>query len=131
MSFQFALSQDLLLEVAYVGTRGQNLFRNVRINQAWLASTQQPIVNSVTGKLITTNTANDAMLRAPYQGVDIAGFQPVSYTAESTYNSLQLSLTRRLSRGLQLLASYTYAKSIDNASGFPELDASIILWLIS
>jgi hypothetical protein len=28
-----------------------------------------------------------------------------------------MSLTRRLSNGLQLLASYTYAKSLDNASG--------------
>ena len=57
------------------------------------------------------------MLRAPYQGVDIAGFQQFQYTAESAYNSLQMSLTKRLSKGLQLLASYTYAKSLDNASG--------------
>src|SRR5205085_7333009 len=35
----------------------------------------------------------------------------------STYNSLQMSLTKRLSKGVQLLASYTYAKSLDNASG--------------
>ena len=67
------------------------------------------------------------MLRAPYQGADIAGFQQFQYTAESAYNSLQMSLTRRLSRGLQLLASYTYAKSLDNASGQAELDASTIL----
>ena len=44
--------------------------------------------------------------------------------------SLQLAtdeLTRRLSKGLQLLASYTYAKSLDNASGRGETDASTIL----
>src|SRR5207253_4388461 len=63
-SLQYALSQDLLLEVAYVGTRGHNLFRNVRINQARLASTQQPIVNAVTEKVITTNTPTNATLRA-------------------------------------------------------------------
>jgi len=40
---------------------------------------------------------------------------------------LQASLTKRFSRGLQLLASYTYAKSLDNASGMPDLDQSIIL----
>lgn len=34
-----------------------------------------------------------------------------------TYHSLQLSLTRRLSRGLQFLTSHTFSKSIDNASG--------------
>jgi hypothetical protein len=38
-----------------------------------------------------------------------------------------MSLTRRLSKGLQLLASYTYAKSLDNASGQAGLDTSIIL----
>jgi hypothetical protein len=126
-SLQYALLQDLLLEVAYVGTRGHNLFRNVRINQARLASTQQPIVNAVTGQVITTNTPTNATLRAPYQGADIIGFQQFQYTAESAYNSLQMSLTRRLSKGLQLLASYTYAKSLDNASGQGGLDASIIL----
>ncbi len=126
-SLQYALSQDLLLEVAYVGTRGQNLFRNVRINQARLASPQQPIVNAVTGKAITTNTPLNALLRAPYQGADIAGFQQFQYTAESAYNSLQMSLTRRLSKGLQLLASYTYAKSLDNASGQEGFDATTIL----
>jgi Carboxypeptidase regulatory-like domain/TonB dependent receptor/TonB-dependent Receptor Plug Domain len=123
---QYALSRDVLLEVAYVGTRGHNLFRNVRINQARLASTQQPIVNAVTGQVITTNTPTNATLRAPYQGVDIAGFQQFQYTAESAYNSLQMSLTRRLSKGLQLLASYTYAKSLDNASGLEVLDATTI-----
>lgn len=126
-SLQYALSQDLLLEVAYVGTSGHNLFRNVRINQARLASTQQPIVNAVTGQVITTNTPTNALLRAPYQGVDNAGFQQFQYTAESAYNSLQMSLTRRLSKGLQLLASYTYAKSLDNASGQAEFDTSTIL----
>ncbi|MCM3874138.1 MAG: TonB-dependent receptor, partial [Pyrinomonadaceae bacterium] len=126
-SLQYALSQDLLLEVAYVGTRGHNLFRNVRINQARLASTQQAIVNAVTGQVITTNTPTNAMLRAPYQGVDNAGFQQFQYTAESAYNSLQASFTKRLSRGLQLLGSYTFAKSLDNASGQAGIDTSIIL----
>ncbi|HEX3228951.1 MAG TPA: hypothetical protein VHQ95_08295, partial [Pyrinomonadaceae bacterium] len=126
-SLQYALSQDLLLEVAYVGTRGHNLFRNVRINQARLASPQQPIINDVTGQAITTNTPGNVLLRAPYQGADIAGFQEFQYTAESAYNSLQMSLTRRLSKGLQLLASYTYAKSLDNASGQAGLDTSTIL----
>ena len=130
-SLQYALTQDLLLEVAYVGTRGHNLFRNVHNNQAQLASTQQPIVNAVTGQVITTNTPTNATLRAPYQGVDIAGFNQLQSTAESAYNSLQMSVTKRLSKGVQVLASYTYAKSLDNASGQVgaegDLDASIIL----
>ncbi len=36
--------------------------------------------------------------------------------AQSTYHSLQASLNRRFSRGLQFSASYAFSKSIDNAS---------------
>ena len=118
-SVQFTLGDDLVFEGAYVGTRGLNLIRDLAINQARLASPQNPIINAVTGQVITTNTpaATNVALRAPYQGVETGGFLQIQSTAQSTYNSLQLSLTQRLSKGLQFLASYTYSKSIDNASG--------------
>jgi len=117
-SVQFTLGGNLLFEGAYVGSRGLNLIRDIAINQARLASPQHPIVNAVTGQSIITNTpaATNVALRAPYQGVEAGSFLQIQSTAQSTYNSLQLSLTRRLSN-LQFLASYTYAKSIDNASG--------------
>jgi len=74
--------------------------------------------------VITTNTPTNAQLRAPFQGISLSaagasvpGFGQTQTTAQSTYNSLQLSVTRRLSKGLQFLAAYTYSKSIDNASG--------------
>jgi len=38
-------------------------------------------------------------------------------TARSDYNALQLQFNRRLSRGLQALASYTWSHSIDDGSG--------------
>ncbi|HEV3197543.1 MAG TPA: hypothetical protein VGZ73_06535, partial [Bryobacteraceae bacterium] len=37
--------------------------------------------------------------------------------ADSRYNSLQASVTRRLARGLRFLASYTFSKSMDDTSG--------------
>lgn len=116
---QYQLRSNLLFELTYVGARGLNLIRDLAINQARLASPQNPIINAVTGQVITTNRpdATNVALRAPYQGVEVGGFLQIQSTAQSTYNSAQLSLTRRLSRGLQFLASYTYAKSIDNASG--------------
>jgi hypothetical protein len=46
-------------------------------------------------------------------------FQFVSVTdnsARSYYNALQIKFQRRMSRGLQALASYTFSHSIDNAS---------------
>jgi hypothetical protein len=126
-SVQYAVDKDLLLEVAYVGTRGLNLVRTVALNQARLASALHPIVNQVTGVAITTNTPANAQLRAPFQGVSITAFSQNQTAAQSTYNSLQVSLSRQLPRGLRFLASYTYAKAIDNASGRDEFDSSAIL----
>lgn len=130
LSAQFAASNDLMVEIAYVGGRGLNLLTNVGINQARLASPQQPVINEVLnalnlpGAVITTNTPGNAQLRAPFQGVVLSsagaavpGFGLTRTTAQSTYNSLQIGATRRLSQGLQFLAAYTYAKSIDNGSG--------------
>lgn len=114
---QYTLTKDLLLEVAYVGSRGINLIRDIAINQARLASPQNPITNAVTGQVITTNTPANAARRAPFQGVAVGNFLQIQSTAQSSYNSMQISLTRRLSNGLQFLASYTYGKSLDNASG--------------
>ena len=129
-SAQYAVSKNMALEIAYVGGRGLNLLTNVGINQAALASPQHPIVNEVLealgqpGAVITTNTPANAQLRAPFQGASLSssgssvpGFGQTQTTAQSTYNSLQVSMTKRLSKGSEFLAAYTYSKSIDNASG--------------
>jgi len=118
-SLQYSLGSNMLLELAYVGGRGLNLIRDIAINQARLASPQRPIINAVTGQAITSNTpaAANVALRAPYQGVEVGSFLQIQSTAQSTYNSVQMSLTRRLANGSQFLASYTFGKSIDNASG--------------
>jgi hypothetical protein len=41
--------------------------------------------------------------------------------ARSNYNSLQMLFEKRFSHGLQFQASYTYSKSLDNASSFEEI----------
>jgi Carboxypeptidase regulatory-like domain len=41
--------------------------------------------------------------------------------AHSNYNSLQVLFEKRFSHGLQFQASYTYSKSLDNASSFEEI----------
>jgi carboxypeptidase family protein/TonB-dependent receptor-like protein len=94
---------DFVFEIAYAGTRGLNLFRQVAINQAKLIPAE--------------NTPANAAQRAPLQGVAINSFFQNQTTAQSVYHSLQVSGTRRVSHGLMLLASYTFAKSLDNGSG--------------
>ena len=55
-------------------------------------------------------------LRSPY-----VGFNPNAdlWTANgiSSYNALQVGLTKRMSHGLQITASYTYSRSLDEGSG--------------
>lgn len=55
-------------------------------------------------------------LRSPY-----VGFNPNAdlWTANgiSYYNALQAGLTKRMSHGLQITASYTYSRSLDEGSG--------------
>jgi hypothetical protein len=117
LSLESAFRKDLVLQAAYVGASGRRLFRQVAINQAQLASPQNPVTNAVTGAVFTSNSPSDAPMRAPLQGVSINGFSLNESSADSSYNSLQLSLTARPSNRAQFLAAYTYAKSIDNASG--------------
>ncbi|HXR15746.1 MAG TPA: TonB-dependent receptor [Terriglobales bacterium] len=55
-------------------------------------------------------------LRTPYIGINP---NADLWTAEgiSTYNALQLSVTKKISHGLQLNASYTYSHTLDEGSG--------------
>lgn len=133
ISAGFEMPKRFLVELAYVGTRGLNLPRQIAVNQAEFASPQQPIVNEVLrmlnlpGAVITTNTPANAALRAPFQGVSTANFSQSQNTAQSNFNSLQLTLAKQTSSGLRFLAAYTYSRSIDNASGRDEFDFSAIL----
>jgi hypothetical protein len=117
-SVQYELAKDVSLQVAYVGTRGLKLFRQVAFNQARIASVRYPIVNEVTGELITVNSDQNASLRAPFQGVVTGpGFPTFNQSdAQSTYHSLQATLNRHFSHGLQCLVTYTFSKSMDNTS---------------
>lgn len=115
-SFDYQFARDTALQIAYVGTRGVRLFRQVAINQARIASTNHPITNAVTGQVITSNTPENAALRAPFQGTDTAGFALNQTSAQSTYHSLQITLNHRMSHGLDAHAAYTFSNSIDDAS---------------
>ena len=116
-SLEYQFARDTALQVAYAGSRGVRLFRQVSVNQARIASTEHPITNAVTGAVITSNTPDNAALRAIFQGVDTAGFSLNQTSAQSTYHSLQLTLNHRASHGLEFQVAYTFSKSIDNASG--------------
>jgi hypothetical protein len=110
LNFQLAISRDELLEVGYVGSHTTHSPGSVEFNQSLLASPQNPVNGT------TTNTAANVVQRVPYQGIETGSlFNDTNY--EANYNSLQASVTRRLSHGLQFLGSYTWSKILDETSG--------------
>jgi hypothetical protein len=86
--------------------------------------------NSVTGRAIDYNmmrpaatTADTVIIpfeaRGPILGFNIPEAVVLQSSANSIYNSMQLNLTKRMSRGIQFNTSYTWSKSIDNNSADP------------
>lgn len=109
LNVQTQFMRGLMLEVGYVGARGLHLPVETEINQAELASATNPINGQ------TSNTASAAS-RAPYLGFSNNGLLFLQTNTISNYNSLQATLTERL-HAAEFLATYTYAKTLDTASG--------------
>jgi hypothetical protein len=107
LNLQAELHRGWLLEVGYAGTRGSHLVRQRSFNQALSASASDPI------RLAVTNTIANIPLRVPVPGVPPDSLQEMESEGDSWYNGLEVSLTKRLSHGLQFLASYTFSKTLD------------------
>jgi len=86
---------------AYVGSKGTHLFNQIEGNPA------------VYRAGATTANTNARRLYAP----DFANVAVQMSNGNSNYNSLQLSLNKRYAKGFSILASYTWSKMIDDASG--------------
>ena len=101
---QWEIVKDYLLEAGYVGSKGTKLLQVISLNQ--------PVYNRSANVFVAPfGPALSAQKQVS------SGIQQVQTSANSRYNSLQLSLTRRFSRGLQFLAAYTLSKSQDYYSG--------------
>jgi len=96
IAVQRQLSRSLIAEVGYVGSKGTKLLSGRDINQA----------------LPSTNPLNQRPL-PQFADVDIEESR-----ANSSYNSLQTRVQQRLLHGVSAMVSYTFSKSIDDASGF-------------
>jgi hypothetical protein len=110
LNIQYEFAHDFLWQIGYVGSRTAHLTGCRQFNQALIATPQHP----VNGETTTTN--ENVTERLPFAGV--AGGSYICETAYSAnYNSLQTSLIKRLSHGLDFQASYTYSKDLDFTSG--------------
>jgi len=110
LNIQYQLAPEFLWEIGYVGSKTTHLAGCSQFNQALIATPQNP----VNGESTTTN--ENLAQRFPYTGV--AGGSYICGTSfDANYNSLQTSVTKRMSHGLNFLASYTWSKNIDFTSG--------------
>ena len=104
---QEELRDGWLLEAGYVGGRGIHLQRWRSLNQALSASAESPIRGT------DANTLANIGLRVPVPGIRPDALSEMESEGSSWYNGLEVSLAKRLSRGLQFLASYTLSKTLD------------------
>ena len=112
MNLQAQLARDFVWEIGYAGMRGTHMIVFHDLNQANLASPSNPIRGE------TTNTLENIPLRVPYQGFSSGTMLMIdSKSGFAWYNSLQTSLSKRFSHGLQFLASYTFARDLANVYG--------------
>ena len=89
------LSDDMTLRAAYVGSHSSHLFVDNDLNP----STYIP------GSTLGTNSRRHF---PGYSDIDVA-----SMSGNSSYNALQVTLQRRVTKGLSATANYTYSKSMD------------------
>jgi hypothetical protein len=131
LNTQYEFLRNWVLEVGYVGSHGIHQASpgaaNTAVgadaspaaqpfNYAQLAGTGDPCVNCAASGVNTNTTAN-AVLRVPYLGIS-----PTSSYVQSNsnykFNSLQVTVRRRMSRGLQLQAAYTWSRAfLQSAQG--------------
>jgi hypothetical protein len=95
LSVQREIMPNTVLEVGYVGTRGTHLLGDIDINQPTLAAR-------------LANPGVDVNAIRPYPGYGVITDRAPIFT--SNYNSLQVSLNRRFSKGLTLQIGYTWSR---------------------
>jgi hypothetical protein len=110
LNVQYEFARDFLWQVGYVGSKTTHVTGCLQFNQALIATP----LNPVNGETTTTN--ENVAQRSPWAG--IAGGSYICDTSfSSNYNSLQTTLLKRLSHGLDFQGSYTYSKNLDFTSG--------------
>jgi len=136
-SYTFSVQQELpykmVLTTAYVGSKGRNLFLRGLSNifrPGWTTIVDGAAIPADAGIVNRTNAAGQVIgvttvrqfsilsgttVQNPFAEIDTK-----SSGGTDSYNSLQFTLTRRLSNGLTLNSQYSLAKSFGITSGSNE-----------
>jgi len=129
LNIQRELPGQILLEVAYVGTQGHQLARSTegglslnQLDPKYMALGSQlnqlvpnPFFGIINNGALSQSQVSRAQLLRPYpQFTEII---PLYHGgAISNYNSMQVTVSKRLSHGLQFDSSYTWAKNLDEGN---------------
>ena len=126
LTIQRKIASSFTAEIGYIGTRGIHLPTQDQINVQPRVTASNQLTTSLTGAqtVSTPTTANTlAELNALSNIVPsylaagftskITSYQPFS---SSNYNALVANLTRNFTRGLQANLSYTWSKTLDDAT---------------
>ncbi len=101
LSLQQQIEQNTIFEISYVGTSGRQLLGEVDLNQPTLAARA------------ANPTANVNAVR-PFLGYSYFKQRAPGFT--DNYNSLQVSLNRRVANGLTLGIAYTWSRNLTTQS---------------
>jgi hypothetical protein len=99
LNIQREIARDVAVTVGYFGTKGTHLRISRNINQP---------INGGARPFTAVSTSSDIAPGTPLNNV-----VQIESAGNSSYNALWLTATKRLSRGVQFNASYTFSKSID------------------
>ncbi|HTK37272.1 MAG TPA: TonB-dependent receptor, partial [Pyrinomonadaceae bacterium] len=137
-SYQQELPYNMVATVAYVGSKGTNLFLRSVANQILPGATTITngenlpttfgVVNRVdpnTGRVVGVNTIRQFdIISGTTQQKPFAEVDYKTSGGDDRYDALQTSLSRRFSDGLTLNAQYTYGFSRGNTAGSNEARTS-------
>ena len=113
LNIQWEFMRNYLLEVGYVGTMGINLLTRREINPALLLGANPSTANTNQRRVFNQNNPNTAEFGGPV----FSNITNQETSANSNYNSLQVTLSHRFSDGFYFQNAYTWSHCIDNASG--------------
>ncbi len=104
VQFQQQLTGNTALSIGYVASRGRNL----------------SLYYNLAGTPVTEGTSIPCPISGRAKGACYPGLGSVTVrddNGSSQYDSLQVQLERRFSKGWQYIASYTFSKTKDNGNG--------------
>jgi len=112
LSVQRQITANLGLEVAYVGVKGTHLQLTQNINQPFVTNGFYGATRPFPA-LPATSPIIPAQCAAPNPNCPYSNINQINSAGNSNYNALWITANKHVSRGLQFLATYTYAKSLD------------------